>query len=234
MTTQKTFKRRVRDRMAKTGESYTAARRQLIAGGDQPDPGSPTFETVVSDEKMREATGKSHEDWFAVLDAWGGTDHTHTEIARHVHDELGVDGWWAQSITVSYERARGLRAVGQMKDGWTINASRTVDVAVGDLFDAIVEDRVRKRWLPDADLGLRTATKPKSARFNWEDGSTRVNVTFEAKGPSKATVFVSHERLPDADTADAMKAYWRAALVDLKRQLEHPGVRSGRATGGGC
>ena len=31
MTTQKTFKRRVRDRMAKTGESYTAARRQLIA-----------------------------------------------------------------------------------------------------------------------------------------------------------------------------------------------------------
>ena len=31
MTTQKTFKRRVRDRMAKTGESYTAARRQLVA-----------------------------------------------------------------------------------------------------------------------------------------------------------------------------------------------------------
>jgi hypothetical protein len=29
-----------------------------------------------------------------------------------------------------------------------------------------------------------------------------------------------HERLPDADTADAMKAYWRAALVVLKRQLE--------------
>lgn len=30
MTTQKSFKRRVRDRMAKTGESYTAARRQLL------------------------------------------------------------------------------------------------------------------------------------------------------------------------------------------------------------
>ena len=31
MTRQKTFKHRVRARMAKTGESYTAARRMLIA-----------------------------------------------------------------------------------------------------------------------------------------------------------------------------------------------------------
>jgi len=220
MTTQKTFKRRVRDRMAKTGESYTAARRQLIADGDAPDPGSPTYETVVSDDKMRDATGRSHEQWFKILDRWGATERTHTEIARHVHDELGVDGWWAQSITVSYERARGMRAVGQMKDGWAINASKTVNVSVDDLFDAVVEERLRKEWLPDAELSVRTATKPKSSRFNWEDGSTRVNVSFEAKAPSKATVFVSHERLPDADSADAMKDYWRSALVELKTSLE--------------
>lgn len=225
MTTQKTFKRRVRARMAKTGESYTAARRQLIADGDQPDPGTPTYETVVPDDKMREATGKSHEEWFAILDAWGGTDHTHTEIARYVIGELGVPGWWGQSITVSYERARGMRAVGQMKNGWTINASKTVNVSVDDLFDRVVEDRLRKEWLPDADLSLRTATKPKSARYDWEDGSTRVNVSFESKGASKATVFMSHERLPDADTAEAMKAYWRSALVDLKTQLETGGAR---------
>jgi hypothetical protein len=220
MTTQKTFKRRVRARMAKTGESYTAARRQLIADGDQPDPGTPTYETVVSDDKMREATGRSHEEWFTILDEWGGTSHNHTEIARHVIDELGVPGWWGQSITVSYERARGLRAVGQMKDGWTVSASKTVSVAVDALFDAVVEERLRKEWLLDADLTRRTATKPRSARYDWEDGSTRVNISFESKGPAKATVFVSHERLPDADTAEAMKAYWRSALVDLKARLE--------------
>jgi uncharacterized protein YndB with AHSA1/START domain len=220
MTTQKTFKRRVRDRMAKTGESYTAARRQLIAAGHQPEPGPPTYETVVSDDKMVEATGKRHEEWFAILDAWGGTDHDHTEIARHVIEELGVPGWWGQSITVSYERARGMRAVGQMKDGWTINASKTVTVPVGELFDAMEDLDRRRRWLPDADLSTRTATRPKSARYDWEDGSTRVVVSFEAKGRQKATIYVSHERLPDADTAEAMKAYWRGALVDLKAFLE--------------
>ena len=174
---------------------------------------------------MREATGKDHEQWFRILDRWGGTKHNHTEIARYVIDELGVDGWWGQSITVSYERARGMRAVGQMKDGWTINASKTINHPVDDLFDAIVEERIRKEWLPDADLTLRTATKPKSARYNWEDGSTRLNVSFESKGQSKATVFLSHERLPDADTAEAMKAYWRSSLVDLKAHLESRGER---------
>ncbi len=216
MTTQKTFKRRVRARMAKTGESYTAARRQLIASGDAPDPGTPTYETVVSDDKMLDATGKRHEEWFAILDDWGGTGRSHTEIARYVHGDLGVEGWWAQSITVSYERARGMRSVGQMKDGWTINASKTVDVPVEELFDAVQHPALRQGWLPDAELRERTATRPRSIRYDWEDGSTRVNVSFEAKGEKKATVFVSHERLPDADTADEMKAYWRAALAELK------------------
>ena len=220
MTTQKTFKRRVRARMAKTGESYTAARRQLIAAGDHPEPGTPTYETVVSDDRMLEATGKRHDDWFALLDAWGAKERTHTEIARHVNGELGVDGWWAQSITVGYERARGMRAVGQMKDGWTINASKTVNIPVDELFDAVQDDALRQGWLPDAELRERTATRPRSIRYDWEDGSTRVNVSFESKGEEKATVFVAHERLPDADTADEMKAYWRAALVELKALRE--------------
>ena len=225
MTTQKTFKRRVRDRMAKTGESYTAARRQLIVAGDTPDPGTPTFETVNTDERLVEHTGQTHAEWFALLDTWGARDKTHTEIANHLIEDLGVPGWWGQSITVSYERMIGRRAVGQTVNGWTVNASKTIGVGVDDLFDAVVEDRIRKEWLPDADLGLRTATKPKSARYDWEDGSTRVNIAFEAKGPAKATVFVSHERLPDADTLDAMREHWRAALADLKALLEPGGRR---------
>jgi hypothetical protein len=47
-----------------------------------------------------------------------------------------------------------------------------------------------------------------------------VIVAWEAKGEKKATIYISHERLPDADTAEAMKAYWRAALVELKARLE--------------
>ena len=64
------------------------------------------------------------------------------------------------------------------------------------------------------------ATAPKSARYDWEDGETRVIVGFESLGESKSRVALSHERLPDADSAEAMKAFWRERLTSLKEQLE--------------
>ena len=88
------------------------------------------------------------------------------------------------------------------------------------LFEAFVDDVRRKEWLTDGSMSLRTAQAGRTARFDWEDGSTRVNVGFTEKGPSKSSVAVAHERLPDADEAETAKARWRARLVDLKAFLE--------------
>lgn len=224
MTTQKTFKRRVRERMAKTGESYTAARRMLIAAGARPETAAPEFEPPVADERVVDSTGRGWQEWFRVLDEWGAASRSHTEIARWLRDEHGVAGWYSQSITVGYERARGLRAPGQRPDGFAISASRTIAVPVERLFEAFDDESLRGRWLPAADLTLRTATAPKSARYDWEDGSTRVIVGFEAVDEVKSKVALSHERLPDAETADEMKAWWRQRLGALKSQLEGDGV----------
>jgi len=220
MTKQRTFKRRVRERMTKTGESYTAARRMLIAQGERPDAGSAPFEPPVAEERVVEVTGRGWQAWFGVLDGWGAASHSHTEIARWLREEHGVDGWYSQSITVGYERARGLRAPGQRPDGFAAGASRTIAVPVERLFEAFTDDGLRERWLPGAELRVRTATAPRTARYDWEDGSTRVIVGFEDAGPSKSRVALSHERLPDADTADEMKSWWRERLTELKSRLE--------------
>ena len=82
----------------------------------------------VADESMVRATGRSHAEWFAILDAWGATDHTHTEIARWLGEAQGVRPWWTQSVTVAYERARGMRARHQMADGFSVSVTRTVAV----------------------------------------------------------------------------------------------------------
>ena len=220
MTRQRTFKRRVRERMVKTGESYTAARRMLIANGDRPDTVVAEFEPPVADAKVVEITGRGYEAWFAVLDEWDAPRRTHTEIARWLREEHGVDGWYSQALTVGYERARGLRAPGEKADGFAVTASRTVAVPVERLFAAFEDRAVRERWLPGADMRTRTATAPRSARYDWEDGSTRLIVGFEDKGESKSLVSLSHERLPDAETADGMKAWWRERLTELKSRLE--------------
>ena len=218
MTRQKSFKRLVRSRMEKTGESYTAARATLLAAEESRATGGPAL--TMSDEAIRRRTGRGWEEWFDLLDEWGAVERPHPEIARWLREEQGVDGWGAQSVTVSYERARGLRAVGERPEGFSITASRTVAVPVDRLFDAFVHESLRERWLPDGELRERTATKPKSARFDWRDGETRVIVGFTAKGEAKSTMALEHERLADAEEAERMKAYWRDRVAALKQVLE--------------
>jgi uncharacterized protein YndB with AHSA1/START domain len=123
-------------------------------------------------------------------------------------------------VTITYERARGLRAVGEHADGFAITASKTVAVSVDRLYDAFVDESLRKRWLPDGELRERTASKPRSARFDWGDGKTRVNVGFTAKGEAKSAAALQHERLADAEEAERMKAFWRERIVTLKEVLE--------------
>jgi hypothetical protein len=217
MTKQKSFKRLVRTRMEKTGESYTSARAALLDAGDDRADWPPL---TTSDEAIARRTGQGWEHWFDVLDEWGATERKHKEIATWLMQEQSVDGWSAQSITVSYERVRGMRAVGERSDGFVAGASKTVAVPIERLYDAWVDSEQRATWLPDAELHERTATRPRNARYDWGDGATRVVVGFESKGDSKATVSMSHERLDDAEEADRMKAYWRERLSALKQSLE--------------
>ena len=220
MTEQKSFKRLVRARMAKTGESYTAARAMMLRAEPSGGSGVPTLKT--SDEKIRQRTGRGWEEWFAILDEWGAADRSHRETARWLAGQMDIHplAWNAQAITASYELTRGLREVGEKDDGFAITASKTVAVPVERLYEAVVSESARTGWLPDARLTERTATPPKSARFDWANGSTRVHVTFLARGDAKSTVAVEHRRLPDAGEADRMKTYWRERLSVLKGALE--------------
>jgi hypothetical protein len=177
---------------------------------------------ATSDEAIRQRTGRGWEEWFDLLDDWGAAERPHREIARWVAEQQGIEplAWNAQAVAGSYERARGLRAVGEHADGFAITASKTVGVPVGRLYDAFADEAWRERWLPGARLHPRTATKPRSARFDWGDGDTRVNVAFVAKGAAKSTVAVEHARLSDAEEAERMKVWWRERLAALKPLLE--------------
>lgn len=224
MTSQKSLKARVRARMDKTGERYTTARRRLLERREPSQPVAPAGEAIkaqkVSDASARERTGRGWDEWFALLDSWGATERKHAEIARWLVTEHQVDSWWAQSVTVGYEQARGIRAPGQQSDGYyAASGSRTVAVPVDRLFEAFSDTELRQRWLPDS-LEVRSVTAPKTFRADWEDGSTRIVVGFTAKGDAKAQVAVLHQKLADAEAAAAMKAYWRERLTALKQLLE--------------
>jgi hypothetical protein len=220
MTRQRSFKRLVRVRMEKTGESYTAARAALLGAAEPDADGRPALAT--SDEAIRARTGRSWEAWFDALDEWGAAERPHREIARWIAGQLELEplAWNVQAVAVSFERVRGLRAVGERADGFAVGVSRTVAVPVERLYDAVVDEAWRARWLPDGRLRERTATRPRSARFDWGEDGSRVNVVFAPKGEARSTVTVEHARLADADESERRRAWWRERLSGLRTLLE--------------
>jgi uncharacterized protein YndB with AHSA1/START domain len=190
--------------------------RGRVPSDPQPSPKQPR-----PSRALRRATGRDREEWFSLLDEWDAPGRAYREIADWLMGEHDVSKWWAQKLIVEYEQERGLRPPGVRPDGtFEVSTSRTIAVPVKRLFDAFVNTRQRKRWLRDGGMSLRTSQPGRSARFDWEDGSTRVTVSFVDKGPSKSTVAVAHERLVDADVAEATKAMWKERLAELKSFLE--------------
>lgn len=223
MTKERSFKRRVRERMSKTAESYAAARSQVSQKRDRVQAAHARLAATAdrpSDDKVEAVTGKQWDAWFSILDRCGARDRRHRETVAYLMTEHAVPSWWAQSITMWFERTRGLRLKHQQPNGFTIYASKTIAVPTDVLFDAFVNPRSRQQWLGDETMSLRTSQPGYTARFDWGDGSTRVNVSFDGKGPSKTVVAVAHEQVPDPDEAEKAKASWRQRLADLKSFLE--------------
>ena len=208
MTRNKDLKRLVRARMKKTGEAYTAARAQVTKKSSTSNPKDYAKLAGMSDAVIKEKTGCTWERWVKALDKWGAEQMSHRDITTMVNKTWKVGGWWSQTVTVGYERIKGLRARGQRRDGtYEASKSRTFSVPVTTLFDAWADTSVRKRWLGEAKVRVRTATAPKSIRLGWSDGNI-IAVGFYPKGKTKSSVAVQHPKLPDRDTAERLKKYW--------------------------
>ena len=74
--------------------------------------------------------------------------------------------------------------------------------------------------LPGVKLEVRAVKPGKSIRADWDDGSTRLVIAFTARGDAKSQVALVHERVPDAEAAAELKAWWRGRVAVLKEVLE--------------
>ncbi|MFQ5503667.1 MAG: hypothetical protein ACE5F1_02590 [Planctomycetota bacterium] len=217
MPKNKDLKRLVRSRMRKTGESYTAARSRLIRSEACSESGADFAELAgMSDAAVEARTGRTWKQWVKTLDAVDAASLLHRDIARHLHEKHELSGWWAQTVTVGYERIRGLREKGQRRGGgYDVNKSRTFPVPVARLYAAFGA-RQRGRWLGDVSLTVRKATREKSMRMTWEDG-TPVDAYFQAKGPAKSQVQLQHRELATKSLAEERREYWTERLAALAR-----------------
>jgi hypothetical protein len=247
MTRDRALKQLIRARAAKTGEHYTTARRHVLKDIQQrTEPSVRPRPTVapraavaasskggVSDARSLEKTGHDLDHWFTVLDRFGAAEKGHTAAARHLHDDHHVDGWYAQGITVAYERARGVRALNQRCDGeYEVSVSK---VMVGDTKSAIKAlAETPRRQRKDVDAGLMNALSaaldsPTSkgfvvradgqARFRYKWDGTTVQLYLLPKPGGKVSVVAANSKLSGPAMVEERREQWRSALKAVARTL---------------
>lgn len=224
MPKNKDRKRLVRSRMQKTGESYTTARRHVLATTSRQDARSTPIVTTdpadlagMRDEAVRAKTGRTWREWCALLDAEGGPQETHTEIARALRTRHGLSAWWAQTVTGGYERIRGRRRQNERPSGFGTSRSRTFALPIQRVRSALPAN-ARRQWAGDEPSTARRSSNRDVVRFRLGDGSF-VDISLLPRGPAKTTVVIHHSRLPQAADVARRRAHWGERLAALARWL---------------
>lgn len=173
----------------------------------------------TSDDAVRAATGRGWDEWRSLLDAELPARADHAAIAAHVEREYGVPGWWAQSVTVGYERMTGRRVRNQRTDGsFAANASRTLMIDAEVLRERLLDDVSRRGLFPDeGDVELRSRPGSKAVRLGMVQGVAVLSIAATSDGRTKVTV--QHDRLPSADSVTHWKAFWADWLDQLPDHL---------------
>ncbi len=174
----------------------------------------------LSDEAVKKATGKDWDNWLSILKEEKADKLEHAEIARLLNEKHKIDGWWAQSITVEFERHIGKRKVGEVKDG-------TFQTAVSKTLPGNI-DQVYKAWLNhitdiksfnslsiSEEARLSESDKWRYWRTALEDG-TRIVVTVGYKTDEKSSLTIGMEKLQDQSAVKFWKDYWKKYLENFK------------------
>lgn len=198
----------------------------------------------ISDEAVKKATGKTWEAWIALLDDEGAEELSHKEIAALLLDKGYIEKgseWWAQTVTVGYEYAKGRRVKGQTADaGFQVSLQRTIAVEATRLWQFLTSPEGLTIWLgsglddlafaeghtyqtdEDTSGEIRSIYPGEKLRLTWQpsdwDNESTLQLYLQDKGDRTALRF-HQEKLADSKQRSQMKEHWREVLERIKASL---------------
>jgi uncharacterized protein YndB with AHSA1/START domain len=180
-------------------------------------------------------------EWFKLFDTMGGPAIGRKPINEFLYKEKGVDPWWTTTVCVEYERARDARKKDGTLQGYMICVSKTIGASANRVYDAFTKSDLLAAWFAgktehslavggtfknnDGNQGAYQKLQPgKALKFTWEgqdqEQATVVEVKFDAKGDSKCSVMLAHDRIANRAEADGLRKAWGDAFDALKAYLE--------------
>jgi hypothetical protein len=172
----------------------------------------------MSDATVKAKTKKDWAGWFGTLDRAGADKLAHAAIAEILSQQHGIPGWWSQTITVEYERARGLRARHQTANGFQVAISKTIPARLATVYAAAANAARRRRWFPRGAFAPSSQTKNKYLRGSWNE-TARLELGFLAKGEGKTQIAVGVTKLASKADVEAQRTIWKKAFAVLADTL---------------
>ena len=194
-----------------------------------------------TDAACKEATKKTLAQWYARLDELGGPAKGRRELVQALMAGEKLAEWWATTIVVEYERARGVHEKDGQPKGYSICSTKTIAAPLERVFAAFGAAADLDRWLgpktkvafedggalTNGDGDRLTFTRiraQKDLRLAWEHATrapgSLVEVLFADKGKGKTGLTLNHTRIQARRDADELRAGWSAAFDTLKKHLE--------------
>jgi hypothetical protein len=188
----------------------------------------------VTDEACRAATGRTFAEWFAFIDAAGLAEKRRDAI-QAVYNETGrgKDVWWATTIWVELERARGVVVKKDGRpEGFNICCTKSFKQAPDALFPHFATEAAFAAWVPgwsgaltegaafrcgDATGTVGRIRPAKDIRMVWSGPGyppTEIEIQFNVMA-GKTTVNVYHKRIGTRAEADGLRRAWADALDRL-------------------
>jgi hypothetical protein len=173
---------------------------------------------MMTDAVIKAKTGKGWDYWFPALDKAGAAKLDHHTIAALLENKFKTGPWWGQMIAVSYERARGIRAMNQNCSGdFSVSVSKVMPAELPVLFETATGEPAK--WFPKGSFAESSKTNDKYYRGAWGRSGARLEINFYAKGPGKAQIVVQVNKLAGNDAVEKERAAWKKALTKLEMSL---------------
>jgi hypothetical protein len=175
---------------------------------------------IMTDAGIRAKTGHDWGWWFAALDKAGAAKLDHKGITTLLAKNWKPGSWWGQMIAVSYERARGIRAMNQKCDGeFSVGVTKVFPVPLAKLYAVTADPKLWPKWMPKGAFEETSRTKDKYLRAKWKKDA-RIAVNFYAKGADKAQIAFDIGKLSGLEAVERERAAWKTAVEKLELLLE--------------
>ncbi|WP_062213865.1 hypothetical protein [Demequina oxidasica] len=178
---------------------------------------------AMNTHAIAKATGLTWAQWVTHLDALGGRELNHTQLATAAHEFMppvtGNREWWSQGVAVAYEQKIGRRVPGQRADGtFEVSASRTLPGSLDDALAAWISHVENRATLAGRELTQAPTTSSTAKWRRWrgklEDGRA-IGVDVGSRG-DKSVVTVTVSMMESLDELESTRASLKALLSEIK------------------